>query len=45
MVNEDILNYLKDGLRRGFSLRVLKDELIKNKFNLNEVNEAADLLS
>lgn len=44
MVNEDILRYFREGIRRGFTISRLRSELIKNKFSEKEVDEAVDEL-
>src|SRR3989344_1612487 len=40
MVNADILNYLKEGKKRGFTLNILKQKLIEGGFDEKDVNEA-----
>ena len=44
MVSQDIVNYLKEGQRRGFTIDRLKKELLNNGFDQNAVNEAAGLV-
>lgn len=41
MVNEDIVNYLKEGVKRGFSLELLKQKLKEGGFNEKDIEEAA----
>src|SRR3989344_4167636 len=41
MVNQEIINYLNEGLNRGFSLGLLKQKLIGGGFDEKEVEEAA----
>lgn len=40
MANQDIVNYLKEGVSRGFSVERLKEELLKNNFPEKDVDEA-----
>jgi len=40
MVNKDIINYLREGKRRGFSIQLLKKKLLEGGFNERAVNEA-----
>ena len=40
MVNQDIVNYLKEGKKRGFSLQILKQKLLEGGFEDKEINFA-----
>src|SRR3989344_8979892 len=40
-MNDDIVNYIKEGMRRGFSVGLLKQKLLEAGFNEREVEEAA----
>ena len=42
MVNEDILNWLKNGLEKGYSLKDLEQQMLKKGFSKKDVNEALD---
>lgn len=44
MVNIDIVNYLKEGTRRGFSISLLRQKLLEGGFDEFSVNEAIDFL-
>ncbi len=44
MVSGSILNYLREGLKEGHSLEMLKQELLKSGWNPAEVNEAANMV-
>jgi len=44
MVHQGILNYLKEGKRRGFSFELLKQKLIEGGFQEEDVKEAIDFL-
>ena len=44
MVNKEIIIYLKEGKRRGFTFERLKQELLKNGFNPVDVDEAARIV-
>lgn len=44
MVNKSIVDYLKKGKNRGFTYQRLKQELVKNKFNSKEIDEAIAFL-
>ncbi len=40
MVNQDVLNYLNEGKKRGFSLQLLKQKLLEGGFEEREINDA-----
>ncbi len=40
MVNQDILNYLLEGRKRGFGLAVLKRKLLEGGFDVADIDEA-----
>lgn len=40
MVNQSIVNYLKEGKKRGFSVDRLRKELVGHGFDVKEVDEA-----
>ncbi len=40
MVNQNVVNYLREGTRRGFSLNLLKQKLLERGFSEGDVNEA-----
>lgn len=44
MVNQGILNYLKEGKRRGFSVELLKQKLLDGGFQKTDINEAINFL-
>ena len=44
MVNKEIVNYLREGKRRGFTIERLKQELLKNGFNPSDVDEAVKIV-
>ena len=44
MVDERLVNYLKEGLARGFELSLLKNKLIEANFPRSDVEQAASLL-
>lgn len=45
MANSDIVRYLDEGLKRGFSIDVLKNELIENGFLEKDIDEAEIFVS
>ena len=45
MVNQGLVDYLKEGKRRGFTVARLKQELIKGGFNFDEIDNAVDYIS
>ena len=44
MVNQEIVTYLKEGKKRGFSEDVLKKKLLDGGFNAKEIDEATKLM-
>ncbi len=44
MVNEDVFEYLKEGLRRGFSIDLLKQQLLGGGFLERDIDEAIKTL-
>lgn len=44
MVHQGILNYLKEGKRRGFSFELLKQKLADGGFHESDINEAVSFL-
>ena len=44
MVNQDIVNYLREGQNRGFTIARLKQELVRNNFNPEDVDMAISAL-
>jgi hypothetical protein len=44
MVNHDIVRYLQEGLKRGFSLEVLRQKLFEGGFDQGAVNEAVNFI-
>lgn len=42
MANEQIKKYFSTGIERGFSIEVLKENLLKNGFEEEEINEAIE---
>ena len=44
MVNQDIINYLQEGKRRGFAISLLKEKLRGGGFSEGEINEAIRLI-
>ena len=40
MVNQDILNYLSEGLQKGYDLKSLKQKLLEAGYNNSQINEA-----
>jgi hypothetical protein len=44
MVNKDIVNYLKEGKKRGFSVQLLKKKLLEGGFKTNDIDEAVKAL-
>lgn len=40
MVNKDLVNYLTEGRKRGFSIQLLKSKLLEGGFAESDVNEA-----
>ena len=40
MVNKDVVNYLKEGKKRGFSFQLLKQKLLEGGFEDKEISEA-----
>lgn len=40
MVNQDVVNYLREGKKRGFSVHLLKRKLLEGGFQENEIEEA-----
>lgn len=45
MVNQEIVNYLAEGKKRGFNISLLRQKLLEARFNENDINEASDYLS
>lgn len=41
MVNSTIINYLKEGLKKGYSLNSLKESLLKQGYSSSDVDDAA----
>jgi len=44
-VNKGVVKYLAEGLRRGFSLNLLKKKLLENNFSEQEINAAVEHLN
>lgn len=44
MANQDVVNYLKEGKKRGFGLDILKQKLIEGGFSEKDVDEAVNEL-
>jgi len=44
MVNQSIVEYIKEGKKRGFSVGVLRKELVKGGFSVEQVEEAVRFL-
>ena len=44
MVNEEIVKYLQEGINRGFSLDILKQKLLEERFSKEEVEDSANYL-
>lgn len=45
MVNRDIVNYLREGVKRGFQIDKLKNELSKGGFHIRDIEEAIFVFS
>lgn len=45
MVNQDIVNYLEEGKRRGFSVQLLKKKLVEGGFQEKDIDEAIAAMS
>lgn len=45
MANQDIVNYLKEGKKRGFSLQILKQKLLEGGFEDKEIDLAISELN
>lgn len=45
MINLDLVKYLSEGKRRGFSINLLKSKLLEAGFKETDVNEAIDYLN
>ena len=45
MVNQGLVNYLKEGKRRGFTVARLKQELVKGGFSSREIDDAINSVS
>ena len=42
MIDERLINYIKNGLEKGYSLNSLRQALINSGWDINQVNEAID---
>lgn len=45
MVNQQLADYLKEGIKRGFELSFLKQKLLEAGFKIEDVEEASSLFS
>ncbi|MCA9485839.1 MAG: hypothetical protein KC506_03280, partial [Nanoarchaeota archaeon] len=44
MVQQDVIDYIKVGKERGYSVNLLKSKLMENGFTMDEVNEAVGIV-
>lgn len=45
MVNQDIVNYLREGIKRGFSVGLLRQKLLEGGFQERDVSDAINSMS
>jgi len=45
MANKEVIDYLREGRKRGFSFQILKQKLLENGFSDREIEEAISLVN